>query len=281
MKMTILKMAIAVAAMATASQAGAQAIGERPARTESDIVFDTTVEAYARSGRAHIYQCKGPAGDYRSQDHHPEKLVRIAKEMSTGDEVIVAARSGCKLYNPDPTKALSGDKLLALADKTPDAIWLVGEVVESYPQATGYTFEAIVRIPRSAPPALPGVRTQTVATAANPADGRSETISAAVDADYMRRFKTRRMGGSDEGSGYDVCPSTAAIDAVFDTGAASAEDVRDERMINAGKRKGCRQGNDLLTGIRARRHVEAMGTHWYAGTGVEKGRPVTVIVWMN
>lgn len=281
MNISMLKMPMAVIAMTAASYAGAQAIGERPVRTESDIVFDRTVEAYATSGRAHIYQCKGPNGKYRAEDQHSAKLVRIAKEMSAGDEVAIAARSECMLYNPKPTKALSGDRLIALADKTPDAIWLVGEVTESYPGATGNTFEAIVRIPRSAPPARPGVRTQAVATTANPADARSGTISAAADADYMRRFRTRRMGGSDEGSGYDVCPSAAAIDAVFDTGAASAEDVRDERMMNTGKKKGCRQGNDLLTGIKARRHLEAMGTHWYAGTGVEKGRPVTVIVWMN
>lgn len=281
MNISMLKMPMAVVAMTAASYAGAQAIGDRPARSQDDLVFDKTVEAYATSGRAHIYQCKGPSGKYHPDDQHSAKLVRIAKEMSAGDEVAVAARSGCKRFNPKPTKALSGDRLLALADKTPDAIWLVGEVVESYPEATGYTFEAIVRIPRSVPPSQPGIRTSVTTAAVKPADGRDATISTAVDADYMRRFRTRRMGGSDEGSGYDVCPSAAVIDTVFDTGVAAPEDVRDERMMNAGKRKGCRQGNDLLTGIKARRHVESLGTHWYAATGVEKGRPVNVIVWTN
>lgn len=276
------KMAMVMAAVAliSASQAGAQAIGERPARSQDDLVFDRTVEAYATSGRAHIYQCKGPTGEYRAEDQHSAKLVRIAKEMSAGDEVAVAARSGCMRYNPKPTRALSGDRLLALADKTPDAIWLIGEVAESYPEATGYTFEAIVRIPRT-PPAQPGMRAAVMATPAKPLEGSAGAAVARVDADYMRRFRTRSMGGSDEGSGYDVCPSAAAIDAVLDTGTATAEDVRDERMMEASKRKGCHQGDHLLSGIRARRHVESMGTHWYAATGIEKGRPVNVIVWTN
>jgi hypothetical protein len=274
----------------TIALAVAATLGAMPAAAQTDrdnAVFDQSVRAFAGSGRGRIYQCKGTTGDYVADDHHPQRLVAIAKAMAVGDERTVAARSGCRLSNDaGPSKAFSGDKLLAMATRTADAVWLVGQVSENYPQSTGYTFEAIVRIPLAQRPATAVTRTSTIPASAAAAsavrpDRLTNAAAAEADADYMRQAGSRRMGGSDEGSGYDVCPSAAAIDVVIDAGFATHEDIRDERIMDVGKAKGCRQGNALLTGIRARRLLTSMGTHWYAASGIEKGRPVEVLIYIN
>lgn len=268
-----------IAAMMIAMLGAAMPAQAQTARDNE--VFDSTVQAFAGSGRAHIYQCKGPSGDFESETHHVSALVAIAREMATGDELAVARRSGCRRTNDaGPSKAFSGETLHAMAVRTTDAVWLVGDLNESYPQATGYSFEGIVRIPM-AQPASRAVAAQATPTV--PAAGQSATTPAAREADaaYMRRGGTRKMAGTDEGSGYDVCQNADQVTAVMDAGKAASADVRDERMLGLLSARKCRQGDKVLTGFHARRHVESVTTYWYGGQGMENGRPVEVIVWNN
>lgn len=137
---TVMRLAAAFAVAAFAMPAAAQTAREQ-------AVYDMAVQAFGKSGRIRLYQCKGPSGRYDGEDHHAEALTRIAREMADGDEEAVAARSGCRRYDDGPSQAYFGTKLIGQAAQSADAIWLVGEVTESHPQATGYTFEAIVRIP--------------------------------------------------------------------------------------------------------------------------------------
>jgi len=258
--------AMTIAALGCAMPAKAQT-------ARDNEVFDSTVQAFAGSGRAHIYQCKGPSGKFESETHHGPALVGIARELAAGAAVAVARRSGCQRSNDaGPSKAFSGETLHAVAVRTADAVWLIGDLNESYPQATGYSFEGIVRIPMTRP-----------ATSAAPAAGPSVTTPAAREADavYMKRDGTRKMAGSDEGSGYNVCQTADQVTAVIDAGTVAPEDVRDERMLDIMAARKCRQGNKVLTGFHARRYVESMGTYWYGGQGVEDGRTVQVIVWIN
>lgn len=258
------------------------AIMPAQAQTAQDnAVFDRSVQAFSRSGRAHIYQCKGPDGQFDRETHHVSDLIRIAREMAAGDEMGVARRRGCRQSNEGgPSSAFSGNELFALAARTTDAVWLIGEVTESYPQSTGYSFEAIVRIPMTPAPAKAATSTPARPASA-PAPGAITPAAREADAIYMKRDGTRKMAGSDEGSGYNVCPTADQVTAVIDAGAAAPADVRDERMLNAMTARRCRQGNHLLTGFHARRYVESMGTYWYGGQGVENGKPVQVIVWIN
>jgi hypothetical protein len=148
---TIVGLAAAFAVAASATPAVAQTAREQ-------AVFDMAVQAFGKSGRIHLYQCKGPSGRYDGEDHHDEALTGIAREMAAGDEGAVAARSGCRRYDDGPSQAYFGTKLIGQAAQSADAIWLVGEVTESHPQATGYSFEAIVRIPTTPRAAVPAAR---------------------------------------------------------------------------------------------------------------------------
>lgn len=271
-----MKRTIAVAtagALCTTVPASAQTARDNAA-------FDQAVQAFTRSGRARIYQCKGPDGKIDSQTRHFPRLVAIAREMGAGDEMAIARREGCRLANDaGPSEAFSGDGLFDMAVRTSDAAWLVGEVTESYPQATGYSFEAIVRIPMPPPAARP-TQDATVRPAAS-APGVISPAAREADAVYMKREGTRTMAGSDEGGGYNVCPTADQVSEVLDAGKAAPAHLRDERMLDAMKARKCRQGDNILTGFHARRYVEAMGTYWYGGQGVENGKTVQVVVWIN
>lgn len=262
---------ILIAAVGMGTPAAAQTANE-------NAVFAKAVTASAKSGRAHIYQCKGASGAFDQDDHHPTELARIAKEMANGDEIVVAKRFGCRRSNDaGPSDAFSGGNLLAIGPRTTDAIWLVGEVSENYPQSTGYTFEAIVRIPIAPSAAAAAPASKIVKS------GSSVMLAAASEADasYMKKVGSRKMAGSDEGSGYDVCPSEGAVTVVLDAGGVAPQDIRGERMEELMHTKKCVQGDHLLTGIKARRYVSSMGTYWYGAKGIENGHPVDVIVWVN
>lgn len=263
----VMRTALALAALCIAGAATAQT-------AEEAKVFDQVVRAFAKSGRAHIYQCRGPSGGYDSQDHHPEALARIARAMAAGDERRIAAGSGCRLYNDGPTEFLYGTKLIGQAARTADAVWLIGEVTESYPQATGYTFEAIVRIPMTPHPAASVPAVGTTASAVTP-DARR------ADAEYFALYNTRSLAGTTEDGGWLSCPDAGAIDKALDAGASAPLPRRDERMEAALRAAGCRTGTRLLTGIRVRRHVPSEGTEWYAATAVVGGRPVHAVLWLH
>lgn len=109
------------------------------------------------------------------------------------------------------------------------------------------------------------------------------TARAAAEASrhYEKRDGSHRMAGTDEGGGYDVCPSAAAVTSIIDAGTVAPADVQDERMEEAKATLHCRQGSRLLTNIKVRRYVQTDGTAWYGGTGTEAGKLVNVLVWMN
>lgn len=233
--------------------------------------FKVAVKAFTKSGRARLYQCKGPDGDYYSQTHHPERLVAIAKAMSAGDEIGVAERSGCRRSNDNgPTDAFSGEKLIAQATRDAQAVWLVGEVTESYPHATGYTFEGIVRIPMPTRPAA--------VTAASTIPSTDPAVAKA-DAEFYALRNTRTIRSTDE-SGFFVCPNQAALDAALDASRRLSAPQRDLRTADILTKNGCREGKGTITGIRVTRMVEGTDVTWHGSSAVAAGKRQPIVFWL-
>ncbi|MGT2513854.1 hypothetical protein ACVOMT_05985 [Sphingomonas panni] len=231
----------------------------------ADETFARAVKAFTKSGRARIYDCSPKKAGLDEADRQTGRLVAIAKRMSTGSEKQVAASSNCELVSTTkPSDIFHGIKFTTQAIQDSGAMWLVGDVVESYPQATGYTFEAIVRIPTTPQPA-----NQSVASPPANSD----------DAKFFEVQGTRTISSSEE-SGFFVCPSDAASANVMAAAKRLSPSKRDSETAGMLMKAGCREGRGTITGIKVAKLLKGEDVTWHHSSANFRGKAQSIVFWL-
>lgn len=105
------------------------------------------------------------------------------------------------------------------------------------------------------------------------------------DAHFLEHSGNRTLVAEDEGAGYYLCPSAAAVDTVIDALARLSGNARDVYLGTHRQLAGCRPGKATILDARARR-VVASGpptylANFYAGTGHVRGKLVNILIWVN
>lgn len=236
--------------------------GAAVAQTNFDLRFD---EAFANKS-LRVYQCPGASSDFGASKRNLPLLLSATKKLAAGGdaaEIATAKSAGCTPIKYGKPGLLSWEEKLSGPEKGATSEWLTAVVTESAPGATGYTFDAVIRLPLSTRLPTP------------------QAAAARADADFMKTYGERILSGGNEQGGYFLCPSIEAANMALASLAEFPESERDDQADFRTEQVGCKSGQAPVYNVRAFRRIGVTQTHWYVGTGTLRGKPVSLLFWAN
>ena len=108
--------------------------------------FERAFEA----GSLRAYQCPGYSSAYGGQVRNLPLLAATSRKLAVAGaekERATAKTLGCERYSASRSSVLAWEERLSVFTRGRDAEWLVASITDVSPGATGYTFDAVIKLP--------------------------------------------------------------------------------------------------------------------------------------